>query len=125
MIKHAIFFSLCLVVARPLGAKAESDATARFGDHTVEQEIRRNIGSVRRCYESEVRIRPRLSGKIIVSLTVAPGGLVTETVATHNSTGSQTLANCLTRSIRRLELGSGPRNRSATFRYPFVFHPQN
>ena len=125
MIKHAIFLSLCLLVAKPLRAEAESDATARFGDHTVEREIRRHLWTIRRCYEAEVRFRPRLSGKITVSLTVTQGGDVTETIATHNTTGSQTLANCLTRNLRRLPLTSGPAEGSVTLRYPFVFRAQD
>ena len=49
----------------------------------------------------------------------------TDAKASENTTGSPAVAECVTRTISRFRFNPGPDGGSVTFRYPFVFQPQN
>lgn len=99
--------------------------TGAFDAALVQQQIKLRIKSITRCYESELRKNPSLSGKVTVTFTIQQRGNVTDAKATENTTGSPAVAECVTRTISRFRFNPGPEGGSVTFRYPFVFQPQN
>jgi len=96
-----------------------------FDAALVQRQIKQRIKSITRCYESELRRNPGLAGKVTVTFTIEQRGNVTGARATENTTGSPAVADCVTRTIRRFRFNPGPDGGSVTFRYPFVFQPQN
>ena len=102
-----------------IGGSGEFDAAL------VQQQIKQRLKSITRCYESELRKNPNLQGKVTVTFTIQERGNVTNARATENSTGSPGVADCVTRTIARFRFNPGPEGGSVTFRYPFVFQPQN
>ncbi|MDH3624143.1 MAG: TonB family protein [Myxococcales bacterium] len=102
-----------------IGGSGEFDAAL------VQRQIKQRIKSITRCYESELRKNPGLAGKVTVTFTIQERGNVTGAKATENTTGSPAVANCVTRTISRFRFNPGPDGGSVTFRYPFVFQPQN
>ena len=102
-----------------VGGAGEFDAA------TVQRQIKQRLKSITRCYESELRKNPSLSGKVTVTFTIQQRGNVTDARATENTTGSPGVADCVTRTISRFRFNPGPEGGSVTFRYPFVFQPQN
>jgi TonB family protein len=102
-----------------IGGSGEFDATL------VQRQIKLRIKSITRCYESELRKNPSLAGKVTVTFTIQQRGNVTDAKATENTTGSPAVAECVTRTIGRFRFNPGPDGGSVTFRYPFVFQPQN
>lgn len=96
-----------------------------FDAALVQRQIKLRLKSITRCYESELRKDPSLSGKVTVTFTIQERGNVTDASATENTTGSAAVADCVTRTIRRFRFNPGPEGGSVTFRYPFVFQPQN
>ena len=96
-----------------------------FDAALVQQQIKLRLKSITRCYESELRKNPSLSGKVTVTFTIQQRGNVTDAKATENTTGSPAVADCVTRTISRFRFNPGPEGGSVTFRYPFVFQPQN
>lgn len=102
-----------------IGGSGEFDAAL------VQRQIKQRIRSITRCYESELRKNPGLAGKVTVTFTIQERGNVTGAKATENTTGSPAVADCVTRAISRFRFNPGPDGGSVTFRYPFVFQPQN
>lgn len=102
-----------------IGGSGEFDAAL------VQRQIKQRIKSITRCYESELRRNPGLSGKVTVTFTIQERGNVTGAKAAENTTGSAAMADCVTRTISRFRFNPGPEGGSVTFRYPFVFQPQN
>jgi len=62
---------------------------------------------------------------VTVTFTIQERGNVTDAKASENTTGSPAVADCVTRTISRFRFNPGPDGGSVTFRYPFVFQPQN
>jgi TonB family protein len=102
-----------------IGGSGEFDAAA------VQKQIKLRLKSITRCYESELRKNPSLAGKVTVTFTIQERGNVTDARASENTTGSPSVADCVTRTIGRFRFNPGPSGGSVTFRYPFVFQPQN
>ena len=102
-----------------IGGSGEFDAAA------VQKQIKLRLKSITRCYESELRKNPSLAGKVTVTFTIQERGNVTDARASENTTGSPSVAQCVTRTISRFRFNPGPSGGSVTFRYPFVFQPQN
>jgi TonB family protein len=102
-----------------IGGAGEFDAA------TVQRQIKQRLKSITRCYESELRKNPSLAGKVTVTFTIQERGNVTDARASENTTGSAAVAECVTRTISRFRFNPGPDGGSVTFRYPFVFQPQN
>jgi TonB family protein len=102
-----------------VGGSGEFDAAL------VQQQIKQRLKAITRCYESELRKNPSLAGKVTVTFTIQERGNVTNAAATENTTGSAAVASCVTRTISGFRFNPGPDGGSVTFRYPFVFQPQN
>lgn len=102
-----------------VGGSGEFDAA------TVQRQIKQRLKSITRCYEAELRKNPSLAGKVTVTFTIQERGNVTDARASENTTGSPGVADCVTRTISRFRFNPGPDGGSVTFRYPFVFQPQN
>ena len=96
-----------------------------FDANLVKEQIQRRIRAIKSCYEQELRRNPALAGKVTVEFTVQERGNVTDAKATENSTGSDAVAACVTRTIARFRFNPGPEGGSVTFRYPFVFQPSD
>ena len=110
-----------------VGMKSGGDigGSGEFDAVTVQRQIKQRLKSITRCYESELRKNPSLAGKVVVTFTIQERGNVTDAKASENTTGSPAVADCVTRTISRFRFNPGPDGGSVTFRYPFVFQPQN
>ncbi|MEM7677650.1 MAG: AgmX/PglI C-terminal domain-containing protein, partial [Myxococcota bacterium] len=75
--------------------------------------------------ERELGRNPTLAGKVTVEFTIVERGTVSNARAAENTTGSPAVASCVTAAVRRFRFRPGPEGGSVTFRYPFVFAPQN
>jgi TonB family protein len=110
-----------------VGLKTGGDigGAGEFDAALVQRQIKQRLKSITRCYESELRKNPSLAGKVTVTFTIQERGNVTNAKVSENTTGSPGVADCVTRTISRFRFNPGPDGGSVTFRYPFVFQPQN
>jgi TonB family protein len=115
------------VVRGTVGLRGGEDigGSGEFDAALVQKQIQLRLKSITRCYESELRKNPSLSGKVTVTFAIQERGNVTDARATENTTGSPGVADCVIRTISRFRFNPGPEGGSVTFRYPFVFQPQN
>ncbi len=108
-----------------LNSGGDIGGSGEFDAALVQRQIKQRLKSITRCYESELRKNPSLAGKVTITFTIQERGNVTDAKASENTTGSPGVADCVTRTISRFRFNPGPEGGSVTFRYPFVFQPQN
>ncbi|MCP4921909.1 MAG: AgmX/PglI C-terminal domain-containing protein, partial [Proteobacteria bacterium] len=78
-------------------------------------------GQVKYCYESELKNKPSLAGRVEVSFTVTDGRVVSSSVF-GNTTGSDSLGKCIAGKVRSWRFDGGT---SADIIYPFILTPSN
>ena len=101
---------------------AESDAI--IGDGTlskdvIRQVIRRNIGQIRYCYESELAKEPNLAGKVMAKFTIDARGNVAS--ATTSGLENRELQDCITVRLKSWKFPEPKGGGTVTVNYPFVF----
>ena len=84
--------------------------------------VRRYAPGIQFCYENELKRNAGLRGKLVVSLTVAASGRVTDVTVAENSLGSDAVVSCAVEQMHgwvfpAIETGT------TTFKAPFVFTP--
>lgn len=86
--------------------------------------IQRYAPGIQYCYETELKRDPSLRGKLVVSMSVAPSGEVTDVTVVQNTVRSDRLAGCALSQIRDWKFPPIPSG-VTTFQTPFVFSPPN
>lgn len=107
-------------------AVSGADDESGSGDFDVQAVIRlinTRRAAITRCYETQLRSDPTLSGRVAVSMTIQESGSVTNVRATENTTGSDEVASCVVRVISGFRFNPGPEGGSVSYSFPFVFEP--
>lgn len=86
----------------------------------LQNSITVNKKQVKSCYETVRVEEPELAGKVEVAWTVSMEGAVKDIGVANNTTGSDDLANCLVRRIKRWEFPATDEEQQVT--YPFTFN---
>ncbi len=97
--------------------------TGDFDAATVVNLIKIRMGAIKACYERSLRNNPTLAGKVTVEFTIVPAGTITGARIAANTTGDDTVAQCVTTTINSLRFKPGPQGGNVTYAYPFVFAP--
>lgn len=80
-----------------------------------------NMGQLRYCYESRLKVNPNLAGRVEVGWTIE-GGKAVGIYVVANSTGDAELADCIVRRLGRWSFPSG--SDGDVDGYPFIFAPR-
>lgn len=104
-----------------LGALQEASGPGVFDAQLATRLLRMRLSAMRACYERELRVDPGLTGRVTVTFTITPPGTVGEAHAGENTTGSATLALCVTSTVRRMRFDPGPTGGPVTYTYPLTF----
>jgi hypothetical protein len=87
----------------------------------IRQVIKRNIGQIRYCYETELQTKPALAGKVAVRFVIAPNGDVqTARVAEGSTLTDANLSECVLVRLRSWKFPSPKGGGSVIVTYPFV-----
>jgi len=84
--------------------------------------VRRYAPGIQFCYDNELKRSPGIRGKMVVAITVAAPGAVTDARVVSNTVGSTRLGECALAQIREWRFPAVPSG-STVFRAPFVFTP--
>ncbi len=84
--------------------------------------VRRYAPGIQFCYDNELKRTPGLRGKLVVSMTVAASGAVTEAQIAQDTIGSANLVACTLAQVRGWRFPEIPAGEVA-FKTPFVFTP--
>ena len=79
---------------------------------------------IRFCYETRLRGRPDLSGRIQVGFTVARNGKVASAKVLSSQVGDQVLEGCLLRVVKGLRFPRPKRGGSVEIRYSWFFRSE-
>jgi TonB family protein len=85
--------------------------------------VRRQQKSIRRCYRDVLQLFKTVGGDVVVEFEVASDGTVARARVHRNTTGSKTLAACLTDVFLDMRFPQPPGG-PATLRYPLRFNPR-
>jgi TonB family protein len=102
----------------------ETGGSGDFDQSEVSKLIKGSQSALKRCYETELKSNPGLSGKVEIEFTIEQTGSVSKANVSENTSGSAGLGSCVAAAIKRLRWRKGPDGGSVTYRYPFVFQPQ-
>ena len=84
--------------------------------------VRRYAAGIQFCYDNQLKKRPGLRGKLVVSLVVAADGSVDAAQVVQNDLHDQEVVDCVLAQIRAWRFPAIPKG-SVSFKTPFVFTP--
>ena len=112
----------------PQSSGGGSSARAGGGDirsnESLLNVVRRYAPGIQFCYDNELKKKPNLRGKLVVSLTVLADGSVSEVFVVDDSLSSGAVKNCVLAQIRGWQFPAIPQG-SVSFKTPFIFTPPN
>jgi hypothetical protein len=90
----------------------------------IRRVIRANIGQIRSCYESELKTKPTLAGKIQVRFIIDPAGDVAQVLDAEGSTLEEPqLFECIRAQVRNWKFPIPKSAGCVVVTYPFMFRP--
>ena len=92
-------------------------------EEEIQEILDRNKQAIYRIYNRELRVDPMLQGKVVVSITIAPSGKVTDCTIDYSELGSDTLEKKLIRLIRGIDFGAKENVPTVTTKVPIEFFP--
>jgi len=86
----------------------------------IQRPLRRNMASIRHCYEQQVARQPNLEGRVNVRFTIAPDGSVSSAEIASSTLGDVGVEACVRRAVTRIRFPQ-PQGGSVIVTYPFTF----
>lgn len=85
----------------------------------IRRVVVRNLGQVRRCYETALAEVPTAEGRVAVRWVIGGDGAVIAATVTDNATGSAGLGECVASAVRRWQFPAPEGGGVVTVNYPF------
>lgn len=79
---------------------------------------------IKHCYQTELKSKPTLAGRVTLVFTIDEHGEVSETQAQHEAPELNQLALCIEGLSRGWRFPSTPKDGSAVVKFPFDFAPE-
>lgn len=96
-------------VKRPTQVKPGFDVLqGRCDGEDVMRRLRRQLGALKRCYESSLKRNPALSGKLQIEWVIGRGGGVKEARVLEDTLGDPAVARCFVRQFRKMRFAPPP-----------------
>jgi len=86
----------------------------------IASKVMRYLGSIRWCYEQQLRLDPQLQGKVNVRFTIGVDGKVSSVEIIKSTLGNPDVESCMVRRIKRWRFPP-PKEGEVVVNYPFVF----
>ena len=93
--------------------------TGRLDSGAVARVFGRRASAFRACYERRLKVKPNLSGKVVIKFTIGTVGRITNIKVASNSTGDSAVGSCIIGKVRSWRF-SPPVGGSVTMRFPIV-----
>jgi len=108
------------VIVTPQKLSKSMDIVGEMDPEIIMQIIKDHLGYFKWCYEKELNINPRLSGKLTADFVIGINGRVTSSRIKKSSLHNSAVESCVARKIRVLKFPA-PENGIVQVYYPFVF----
>jgi hypothetical protein len=86
----------------------------------IDAVIKRNLSSIRYCYQRELAKNPALQGKVKVKFVIAGDGSVSSATTAISTLGNASVESCINGRILRMSFPT-PKQGIVIVSYPFVF----
>ncbi len=108
-------------IAAPRGTvKLDEFATSTSESaDTIRRVLRAKQRLIKYCYEKQLKVNPRLTGRVVTTLSIS-AGKVTSVEIGENSTGDSELGKCIVGWIRRCRF---PKETTEVVQLPWVLAP--
>lgn len=83
--------------------------------------IRRNMASIRFCFERQLGTQPNLEGRVNVRFVIAPDGSVSSAEVASSTLGNDVVEECVTRALTRVRFPRPQGGGEVIVTYPFTF----
>lgn len=100
--------------------KGGQDARGALSREEIQRTFRRNMASIRYCYDRQLTTNPGLEGRISVRLVIALDGTVSSASIASSTLGNSTVEECVRRAVTRVRFPQ-PRGGVVIVTYPFTF----
>jgi TonB family protein len=101
-------------VGRPAPGTMDREATRRA--------VGRHLAEIRTCFERGRMDNPRLAGRVLVRIAIAPSGRVRSASIARSDVRSQQVESCIVAAVERWTLPQPSGGVGATITYPFSYH---
>lgn len=109
-------------LAKASTSKSQKGTSAKRSADEIERVFQKNKGGIFNIYNRALRKNPSLAGKVVVELTIAPGGQVTAVKILSSELGDKALERKLTLKIKKFKF-SNSNVAEITVTYPIDFLP--
>ena len=104
----------------PKVTMGQGQITGSLDKEIIRRYVKRHISEIVSCYEQQLKTKPDLAARLVVTFTIMPDG----TVAKSKATGAQKeLENCIASAFTRIEFPKPAGGGSVEVSYPFNFSP--
>jgi len=87
----------------------------------IERVIKRNLPQIRYCYERELKLNPKLNGKVVSHFTIGKTGSVIQSNIMENTLQGNSVSTCISRRISRWVFPKPRGGGMVRVKYPFLF----
>ncbi len=105
-----------------IGGKGKGDRSAGRSIEEIQMVFDRNKGSIYGVYNRALRSNPTLQGKVVLKLTIAPSGKVTQCSVVSSELNDAALAASITSRVKMFNFGAKDVT-EVTITYPIDFLP--
>jgi hypothetical protein len=88
----------------------------------VDRIVKQNLAQFRFCYERELRVNPKLHGKIVMKWVIDKNGLVSKSNVKRSTMHNALVEQCMVSRVRRLRFPPPRGGGIVLVSYPFVFN---
>ncbi|MFT3840587.1 MAG: AgmX/PglI C-terminal domain-containing protein [Myxococcaceae bacterium] len=89
---------------------------------TIADGVRQHVHDFKACYESQLRKKPSLEGKVVLKFTIGTAGTVTAATVASTTMNDATVESCLVTQMKKVKFAVHPKTVTEV-NYPFVFSP--
>jgi protein TonB len=105
------------------GGRGTSPSGETRSREEIQEILERNKPAIYKLYNNALRRDPDLQGRVLMSITIEPGGRVTACSIVFSELKAPALESQLVEFIRRIDFGAKPGVRVVTTRVPIEFFP--
>jgi pSer/pThr/pTyr-binding forkhead associated (FHA) protein len=104
-----------------VSAPGSGEFVGTIDREAVRRVIRSKLDLVRNCYERELRAKPNLGGKVVISWKIIAGGNVEGVKVKSSELNDQSIENCIVQEFYTWRFPEPPEGAIADVAFPFMF----
>lgn len=108
-------------IEKAIAAFQQPDTMGDFKE-AIADGVHQRVHDFKVCYESQLRKKPALEGKVVLKFTIGTAGSVTSASVASTTMHDPAVENCLVTEMKKVKFAVHPKTVTEV-NYPFVFSP--